>query len=222
MGIDNIVTGKEKEKDGSHRQSRNSLIFGVGRVQEDSHSLSSYQALIERQKQGKAININAAQRLNKGTELTTADTVLAMCPKEVDRPFENLFDACDRLYPYHAMFEEDFPPGANANGEKRDRVGPSSSSGGGAEVAYWARWDSYCSGQVQFMGRKTELLEERYTQALQRCATEKALDAFQVEHLYLKDAARKVRKLEPPQPRPKPRPQPQPQPPSATNPKTSS
>ena len=44
----------------------------------------------------------------KGLHLAIMDTIACLQPADVGTPFASLADACDRLFPYHAVFEENF------------------------------------------------------------------------------------------------------------------
>ncbi|QDZ24572.1 hypothetical protein A3770_13p70900 [Chloropicon primus] len=145
------------------------------------------------------------QRARNGLELAALDLLACLQPKEVGKPFESLGDACERLYPYHVVYEENFPDakGEEAGGSdksERERAGPAPKPEGVAggnekgdlsefeELSFYNKWRTYLDYKCASMCNRMMLLEERFMNCVKETVTEQLLDNWQLEYMNLTEA----------------------------------
>lgn len=134
------------------------------------------------------------QKQQKGLHLAIMDTIACLQPADVGTPFASLADACDRLFPYHAVFEENFPAPSASRGSGTSASGtgggPQGSGQGAVDLSFWSEWRVYTEEQCAVMGKKMELLEQRFQNCKKLEATEELMDAYQLELMHLNQATR--------------------------------
>ena len=125
------------------------------------------------------------RKSRKGVELAAIDTYACFNPPEVGRPFDSLRDACLRLYPFHALFEENFPvqsaPSQTSGAEKREATKEERNTF--AELSDRNKWRLYVDHKIYSLFTQARLLQERFDRCSDAQASESLLDAYQLELL---------------------------------------
>ena len=79
------------------------------------------------------------------------DTIACLQPADVGTPFASLADACDRLFPYHAVFEENFPPSSASRGSGSSGNGGGPPSQVAGDLSFWSKWRVYMEEKCAVM-----------------------------------------------------------------------